>query len=137
MSGMALRRACSRTSTPARPACDSQRARASSRMRCARWRFPPYMSLFVNWSSVSAVPVSCSAYFVLRAIVGRRGICLPLARRLRAVLAASLPAVANARGVEGAANDVVLHRRKVLHATSAHEHHRVLLEVMADTRNVG
>src|SRR5688500_4648929 len=137
MSGIALRRACSRTSTPARPAWLSQRARASSRMRCARCRLPPYMSLFVNWFSVSAVPVGCSVYFALRAIVGRRGIWLGLARRLRAVLAAALPPVADAGRVEGAADDVVLHGRKVTDLAAADQHHRVLLEVVPDAGDVG
>src|SRR5688500_12560601 len=111
---MALRRASSMTSTPARPACFSQRAMASSRMREASWRFPPRISLWVNWSIGSAVPASCSWYLVFRAMVGRRGIGLgALARRLRAVLAAPLLAVADAGGIQGAAHDVVLHRGQV------------------------
>src|SRR5687768_5437097 len=136
MSGIALRSACSSTSTPARPACDSQRLRASSRIRCARWRLPPYISLFVNWLRVSAVPLSCSAYLSLRAMVGRRGIYLGLGRRLRAVLAAALPTISHAGRIERAADDVVLHRREVLHAAATHQHHRVLLQVMADAGDV-
>jgi hypothetical protein len=49
-----------------------------------------------------------------------------------AVLAATLLAVADAGGVEGAADDVVLDRRQVLHLAAAHEDDRVLLEVVAD-----
>src|SRR5918999_66062 len=48
-----------------------------------------------------------------------------------------LPAVADALGVEGAADDLVADARQVLHPAAADEHDRVLLEVVADTRDVG
>src|SRR6202521_2433881 len=137
MSGMALRRASSITSTPERPACFSQRASAFSRMRAASWRLPPCISLFVNWSRVSAVPTSSSWYFVLRAIVGRRGIGeLRLARRLGAVLGSALLAVADAGCIQRAAHDVVLHGRQVLDPSAAHQDHRVLLEVVSNAGDV-
>src|SRR5688500_17909792 len=60
-----------------------------------------------------------------------------LAGSLGAVLAATLLAVAHAGSVEGAADDVVLDRREVLDAAAANEDHRVLLEVVADARDVG
>src|SRR3954470_16526016 len=56
---------------------------------------------------------------------------------LRAVPAASLLAVPDALGVQRAADDLVAHAREVLHAATAHEHHRVLLQVVADARDVG
>src|SRR5215212_5329794 len=56
---------------------------------------------------------------------------------LRAVAAASLLAVLHALGVERAADDLVADTRQVLHATAAHEHHRVLLQVVTDTGDVG
>src|SRR5689334_23190266 len=56
---------------------------------------------------------------------------------LRAVPAASLLAVADALGVQRAADDLVAHAGEVLHTTAAHEHHRVLLQVVADARDVG
>src|SRR6476620_4340831 len=56
---------------------------------------------------------------------------------LRAVPAASLLAVADALGVQRAADDLVAHAREVLHTAAAHEHHRVLLQVVADARDVG
>src|SRR4051812_3414843 len=56
---------------------------------------------------------------------------------LRAVPAASLLAVPDALGVQRAADDLVAHARQVLHAAAAHEHHRVLLQVVADARDVG
>src|SRR3954452_13875508 len=56
---------------------------------------------------------------------------------LRAVPAASLLAVPDALGVQRAADDLVAHAREVLHTAAAHEHHRVLLQVVADARDVG
>src|SRR3954451_6060369 len=56
---------------------------------------------------------------------------------LRAVPAASLLAVADALGVQRAADDLVTHTREVLHTAAAHEHHRVLLQVVTDAGDVG
>src|SRR3546814_16259229 len=44
--------------------------------------------------------------------------------------------LSNAGRIERAADDVVLHRREVLHAAATHQHHRVLLQVMADAGDV-
>src|SRR6476660_3771646 len=55
---------------------------------------------------------------------------------LRAVTAAGLLAVLHALGVERAADDLVANTGEVLHTTAADEHDRVLLEVVADTRDV-
>src|SRR6187431_1191766 len=55
---------------------------------------------------------------------------------LGAVAAASLLTVLDALGVEGAADDLVADTGKVLHPAAANEHDRVLLEVVADTRDV-
>src|SRR5262245_8453583 len=56
---------------------------------------------------------------------------------LGSVLRAALATVLDADGVERPADDVVADARKVLHAATADEHHRVLLEVVADAGNVG
>src|SRR5436309_1695330 len=56
---------------------------------------------------------------------------------LHAVLRARLLAVAHAGGVERAADDLVAHARQVLDATPAHEHDRVLLQVVPLAGNVG
>src|SRR2546423_14481842 len=56
---------------------------------------------------------------------------------LHAVLRAGLLAVRDAGGVERAAHDLVAHAREILDATAAHEHHRVLLEVVALAGDVG
>src|SRR6476619_6857219 len=55
---------------------------------------------------------------------------------LGAVAAASLLAVLHALGVERAADDLVADTGKVLHTAAAHEHDRVLLEVVAHARDV-
>ena len=46
-------------------------------------------------------------------------------------------AVRDARGIKRSADDVITHTRKVLYTAAADKHDRVLLQVVADTRNVG
>src|ERR671916_961810 len=55
---------------------------------------------------------------------------------LRAVTAAGLLAVADTLGVQRTADDLVADTREVLHTTATHEHDRVLLQVVADARDV-
>src|SRR6202011_4113249 len=62
---------------------------------------------------------------------------LLLGAALGAVLGAALLAVRGAGGVQRAADDVVAHARQILDAAAADEDHRMLLEVVADTRDVG
>src|SRR6202158_2891908 len=57
-------------------------------------------------------------------------------RTLRAVLRTALFTVLDALGIQHAAEDVVAHARQVLDAAAADHDHRVLLKVMAFTRNV-
>src|SRR4051812_8039508 len=59
-----------------------------------------------------------------------------LLRTLRAVLAARLLAVLDARRIERAADDVIANAREILHATTADEDDRVLLEVVPLARDV-
>src|SRR4030095_9264927 len=56
---------------------------------------------------------------------------------LGAVARTGLPAVADALGVEGAADDLVADAGKVLHPAPADEHDGVLLQVVAHPRDVG
>src|SRR5690606_30694999 len=56
---------------------------------------------------------------------------------LGAVLGAGLLAVGDAERVEHAADDVVAHAGQVADAAPAHEHDRVLLQVVAFTTDVG
>src|SRR4051794_39195771 len=65
-----------------------------------------------------------------------RGIQRPLLG-LDAVLRPRLLAVGHTSGVEGSADDLVAHARKVLDAPAAHEHHGVLLQVVALAGDVG
>src|SRR5258708_14996429 len=55
---------------------------------------------------------------------------------LCAVLRAALLAVLHASGVERAAQNVIANTREILHAAAAHQHDRVLLQVVADTWDV-
>src|SRR5947209_9892514 len=57
--------------------------------------------------------------------------------RLHAVLTAGLLTVADAGGVEGAANDLIAEARKVLDAAAANQDHGVLLQVVPLTGDVG
>src|SRR6476646_1786704 len=137
MMGVALRRAASRTSRPGRWAVASARARAWRRIRSDRLRLPFAMSLAVKRAVVRFA--GSVWYLLIRGIDWRRGMLAGprSGRGLRAVLAATLFAVAHAGCVERAPDDVVLDRRKVLHAAAADEDDRVLLEVVADARDVG
>src|SRR5262245_49084295 len=53
------------------------------------------------------------------------------------VLRAALPTILHSDRVERAADDVVANSRQVLHAATADEHDRVLLQVVTDARDVG
>src|SRR3954463_8459358 len=55
---------------------------------------------------------------------------------LDAVLRPRLLAVGDTCGVEGSAYDLVAHARKVLDSSAAHEHDRVLLQVVTFARDV-
>src|SRR5215475_402567 len=56
---------------------------------------------------------------------------------LRAVAAARLLTVPDALRVERPPNDLVAHAGQVLHPAAAHQHDRVLLQVVPDTGDVG
>src|SRR5512142_2012809 len=56
---------------------------------------------------------------------------------LRAVAAARLLAVAHALGVQGTADNLVADPGQVPHPAAAHQHDRVLLQVVPDAGNVG
>src|SRR5207245_10864669 len=52
------------------------------------------------------------------------------------VAASGLLTVRDARRIEGAADDLVTHAGKVLHAATAYEHDRVLLQVVTDAGDI-
>src|SRR3954471_2454155 len=60
-----------------------------------------------------------------------------LLRALGAVLGTGLLAILDALQVKRTAHDVVTHTGQVLHAAAAHQDHRVFLEVVAFTADVG
>src|SRR4051812_22902471 len=59
-----------------------------------------------------------------------------LLRSLRAVLRPPLSATVHTFGIERPTDNVIAHTRKVLNATAADEHHRMLLEVVPFPRDV-
>src|SRR5688572_29684512 len=134
MIGVALRSAASSTSRPGRRADASARASAWRRMRSARPFLPSVISLTTKRS---VVRVSVGAYLALRGVWARRGIFDDLLGLLGAVARATLLAVAHAGRVERAADDVVLDRGQVADLAAANQHDRVLLQVVADARDVG
>jgi hypothetical protein len=54
-----------------------------------------------------------------------------------AVLRTGLAPILDTRSVEGAADDVIANPGEILDATTANEHNRVLLQVVADAWDVG
>src|SRR5665213_954766 len=68
----------------------------------------------------------------------RRGILWgPSLLLLHAVLGATLLAIAHTSCVQRPAHDLVAHTRQVLDTTASHQHHGVLLQVVALARDVG
>src|SRR5690242_9206140 len=78
----------------------------------------PYL-MSTAWSRLETI--------FFRGISSSARLLLPLG----AVLRAALVAAVDAARVECAAHDVIAHARQVLHTAAAHEHDRVLLEVVA------
>src|SRR2546428_12376495 len=107
-------------------------------IRCAVERLPRCISLLLNCASATFPYLRSGA--VLRSCGrARRGTLAGLllgVRVLRAVERATALAVLHPGGVERAADDVVLHRRKVRDRAALHQHDRVLLEVVADPWDV-
>src|SRR5208283_49859 len=56
---------------------------------------------------------------------------------LRPVLGTALAPLLHADRVEGAANHVIANARQIAHATAANQHHRMLLQVVSDARDIG
>ena len=73
------------------------------------------------------------------ALFGRfclQGLKTLLLRTLRAVEGAALHALGNASRIESAADDMVTDARQVADLAATDQHNRVLLQVVADARNV-
>src|SRR3569833_2753179 len=97
---------------------------------------PSYTREFLNFARTRSL-ILASGVISLCSARWRRLIYISLLRTLGAVERTALLAVLDALGVEHAADDVIEHARKVLHAAAADQHHRVLLQVMAFAGNVG
>src|SRR5258708_24317813 len=65
------------------------------------------------------------------ALLRRRGL-----GPLRSILRTSLLAILHARGIQLSAHDVIAHSGQILHTAPAHQHDRVLLQVVADAGNI-
>src|SRR6478752_2239487 len=102
-------------------------------MRCATCFLPSWRTLLTSWET-SCDPKTGSMSMGRFGAGPLRGISALLL--LGAVAAASLLAVLHALRVERAAHDLVADTREVLHAAAAHEHDRVLLQVVADAGDV-
>src|SRR5918994_4716944 len=109
-------------------------------MRSARLRLPCSMTLLMSWVTRTERYLA-SATSSRRGAGPLRGISGSLSSLaasdgsrslvgLGAVAAAGLLAVLHAGGVEGAADDLVAHARQVADTTAAHQHDRVLLQVV-------
>src|ERR1044071_4552061 len=102
-------------------------------MRCATCFLPSCSTLDTSWVT-SCDPKTGSTSIGRFGAGPLRGMSALLL--LRAVAAASLLAVLHALGVERAADDLVADTGEVLHPATTHEHDRVLLQVVADARDV-
>src|SRR3984957_9970669 len=60
-----------------------------------------------------------------------------LLRLLRAVLRAALATVLHTDRIQRAADHVIANTREILDAAAANQHHRMLLQVMANARYIG
>src|ERR671939_2208203 len=102
-------------------------------MASATERLPSTSTLLTSW-------VTSGDWYTGPATSGRRGggplRGMSALLLLRAVPAASLLAVAHTLGVQRTADDLVPDAGEVLHPAAAHEHDRVLLQVVADARDV-
>src|ERR1700735_2954102 len=103
-------------------------------MRSASERLPLRSTLFT--SAVTSGEPYTGSVTSCRLVAGPlRGMSALLL--LRAVAAAGLLAVADALGVQGAADHLVAPAGKVPHPPAAYQHDGVLLEVVAHTGDVG
>jgi len=68
--------------------------------------------------------------------LGWCGCCGALLGPLGTILAAALRALIHAIGVQCAAHNVIAHTRQVFDTATAHQHHAVLLQLVAFARNI-
>src|ERR1700743_3424889 len=91
---------------------------------------PSYIRLFMNLARTRSRNLA-SGVISRRSARWRRDMGVSLLRTLGAVERTALLAVLDALGVEHAADDVIAHAGKILHAAAADQHNAVFLEVVA------
>src|SRR3569832_862845 len=91
---------------------------------------PSYIRLFMNLARTRS-PNLASGLISRRSARWRRDIYISLLRTLGAIERTALLAALDALCVEHAADDVIAHAGKVLHAAAADQDHRVFLQVVA------
>src|SRR5689334_18879419 len=133
MAGFTLSRARLSVMTGSVPDFSRQPSSAEYTMRSATDFLPSSSTLFTSWltSGEPYTGSTMSGRFGAGPLRGMSALLL-----LRTVAAARLLAVLHALGVQGATHDLVPDARQVLHTATTHEHDRVLLQVVADTRDV-
>src|SRR5438105_7442852 len=99
-------------------------------MRSASDRFPRESTLLTSW-------VTSTEWYTGSGMSSRRGAGPFLGIALRPIPGPRLLAVADAGGIEGAADDLVANAGEVADAAATDQHDGVLLEVVADTGDVG
>src|SRR5258705_10924703 len=97
---------------------------------------PSYIREFMNLARTRS-PNLASGVISRRSARWRRDIYISLLRALGAIERTALLAILDALGVQHAADDVIAHARKVLHAAAADQHDAMLLQIVAFAGNVG
>src|SRR5437016_5610399 len=104
-------------------------------MRSATDFLPSYIRQFINLVRMASPNLGSGNTSRLTA-ARRRDTGFPLFWTLGAVFRTALTAILDALGIEGAADDVVTHPRKVFDPTAADQYHRMLLQVVTLAGNV-
>jgi hypothetical protein len=105
-------------------------------MRSATDFLPSYIRLFMNLDRTRSPNFGVGVDFAFFCAVTTGHLMCSLLRTLGAVLRTALLTVLDALGIEHTTDDVIAHTGKVLHTAAADHHHRVLLKVVAFTRDV-
>src|SRR5215468_7678965 len=134
MAGFTLSSARLRVTTGSLPVLSLAPSSAPYTIRSARERLPLRSTLLTS-AVTSGEPYTGSVTSCLLVAGPLRGMSALLL--LRSVAAARLLAAAHPLGVEGTADDLVADAGEVTHPAAPHQHDRVLLQVVADARDIG
>src|SRR3984893_9776742 len=97
-----------------------------------RFAICPFLGMFLWLSALSFH----SPWFHWQLATDHWQLLLRLLLALSAVLRAPLVAPRNAGRIQRSAHHVITHSRQILHTSSADQHNRVLLQVMANARDI-